>query len=132
MGQKVPADWAHILQGLGPGDSFRLMFVTTTTTSAESADILHYDRKAIDAAIRNGHQKTDAGVSFAPEYRALVSTATVDARENTATTGRGVPIYWMNGNKVADDYAFLGLVEKVGLIAGFGYNAGTDHCPRGC
>ena len=32
-------------------------------------------------------------------------TATVDARENTATTGRGVPIYWMNGAKVADNYA---------------------------
>ena len=33
------------------------------------------------------------------------STATVDARDNTMTTGTGVPIYWVNGNKVADNYA---------------------------
>ena len=38
------------------------------------------------------------------------STAAVDARDNTATTYtsgsgyKGVPIYWLNGNKAADDY----------------------------
>ena len=32
-------------------------------------------------------------------------SAAVDARDNTSTTGTGVPIYWLNGNKVADDYA---------------------------
>ena len=34
-----------------------------------------------------------------------MSTATVDARVNTATTGAGVPIYWVGGEKVADNYA---------------------------
>ena len=33
------------------------------------------------------------------------STAAVDARDNTKTTGTGVPIYWLNGAKVADNYA---------------------------
>ena len=32
-------------------------------------------------------------------------TPDTDARDNTSTTGTGVPIYWLNGNKVADDYA---------------------------
>ena len=32
-------------------------------------------------------------------------TAAVDARDNTSTTGTGVPIYWLDGTKVADDYA---------------------------
>ncbi len=29
----------------------------------------------------------------------------MDARDNTATTGTGVPIYWLNGDKIADNYA---------------------------
>ena len=39
--------------------------------------------------------------------RALASgTSATDARDNTATTGTGgVPIYWLGGDKVADDYA---------------------------
>ena len=36
------------------------------------------------------------------------TTANVDARDNTATTftssEKGVPIYWLGGNKVADEY----------------------------
>ena len=33
------------------------------------------------------------------------STAAIDARDNTGTTGTGVPIYWLNGRKVANNYA---------------------------
>ena len=32
------------------------------------------------------------------------STSSVAARDNTCTTGTGVPIHWLNGNKVADNY----------------------------
>ena len=42
---------------------------------------------------------------FASQYRVVGSTSSVDARTNTGTTGTGVPIYWLNGNKVADNYA---------------------------
>ena len=35
----------------------------------------------------------------------MASTAGVDARDNTNTTGTGVPIYWLGGDKVADDNA---------------------------
>ena len=37
-------------------------------------------------------------------FRVVGSTADVDARDNTATTGTGVRIYWLYGNKVADNY----------------------------
>ena len=42
---------------------------------------------------------------FSGQFRAVASTAATDARDNTATTGTGVPIYWLGGAKVADDYA---------------------------
>ena len=40
-----------------------------------------------------------------PSSTPSACTAAVDARDNTGTTGTGVPIYWLNGNKVADDNA---------------------------
>ena len=41
---------------------------------------------------------------YSAQFRVLGSTSAVDARDNTGTTGTGVPIYWLNGEKVADDY----------------------------
>ena len=38
------------------------------------------------------------------QYRVVASDATRSARENTATFGTGVPIYWLNGERIADDY----------------------------
>ena len=38
-------------------------------------------------------------------FKMLGSTPNMDARDNTGTTGVGVPIYWLNGAKVADNYA---------------------------
>ena len=50
-----------------------------------------------------GHSAiTDA---MGDQFKVVGSTASVDARDNTGTTGAGVPIYWLNGAKVADDYA---------------------------
>ena len=42
---------------------------------------------------------------YSSQFRVVGSTAAVDARDNTNTTGTGVPIYWLNGGKVADNYA---------------------------
>ena len=100
QGQEVTADWPLIPSGLGAGDSFRLLFVTSTTRNAESDIIGDYDthvQNAVasgDTAIRN----------YRAGFRALASTPSVDGRDNTATTGTGVPIYWLGGDKVADDY----------------------------
>ena len=42
---------------------------------------------------------------YSDQFKAVGCTNAVDARDNTGTTGTGVPIYWLNGNKVADNYA---------------------------
>ena len=45
---------------------------------------------------------------FSSKFRAVGSTAAVDARDNASTrhssADRGVPIYWLGGAKLADDY----------------------------
>ncbi len=100
--QTVPADWPLIPEGIGPGDSFRLLFVTSSGTSATSTRIADYNAFAQAAAGNN------AGLEpFSGEFRALISTSEVDARDNTETTGTGVPVHWLGGEKVADDYADL-------------------------
>ena len=105
----VPVDWALIpdTDSNGPdfttGQSFRLLFITSDTRNAASADIGTYNLAVQDTA----SNATGSGMpiaDFSHQFRALISTPEVDARDNTATTGNGVPIYWLNGDKVADDY----------------------------
>ena len=43
--------------------------------------------------------------NYASQFKVVGSTADTDARDNTETTGTGVPIYWVNGNKLADGYS---------------------------
>ena len=42
---------------------------------------------------------------YSAGFRVVASTAAVDARDNTASTGTGHPIHWLGGSKVADSYA---------------------------
>ena len=97
----VPSDWALAPAGLGVSESFRLLFTTSTGRDATSSDIADYNRFVREHAAA-GHA---AIRPYAGGFRVVGSTSTVDARDNTCTTGAGVPIYWLNGNKVADDYA---------------------------
>ena len=99
----VPSDWALLPAGLRAGDMFRLLFITNSGVHATSADIAHYNT-FVQNAVAAGHA---AVRGYSAGFRALASTAAVDARDNTATTGTGVPIYWLNGNKIADNYADL-------------------------
>ena len=98
----VPSDWEHIPEGIGPGDSFRLLFVTSASRDASSSNIGDYNAHVQSAAGSN-----DSLEFFKGQFRALISTSAVDAKENTGTTGTGVPIHWLGGDKVADDYADL-------------------------
>ena len=97
----VPKDWPLTPTGLLPDTRFRLLFVTSTTRDAQSADIADYNRHA-QAAATTGHV---AIRSWSSQFQALASTSTVDARDNTASDGAGVPIHWLNGKRVANDYA---------------------------
>ena len=101
-GQTVLADWEYVPDGIEPGDSFRLLFVTSATRGASSSDIADYNAHVVAAA--NGHASLKP---YKDGFTALISTSTVDAKDNTGTTGTGVPVHWLGGEKVADDYADL-------------------------
>ena len=100
----VPADWSLIPSGLSHGDEFRLLFVSSTGRNASSDSIATYNTFVQNRAAA-GH--TDIQ-DYSSTFTAVGSTAAVDARDNTHTTytssDKGVPIYWLNGNKVADHY----------------------------
>ena len=87
--------------GLSPGDQYRLVFVTSGARDASSANIEDY----------NDFVKSYGDQAVVSNWKAIVSTATVDARDNTSsnptTDGVGVPIYNLMGELVADDYSDL-------------------------
>ena len=100
----VAADWSLIPSGLGAGDSFRLIFISSTNRNGSSTDIANYNTFIAGRAAA-GHAAIQA---YADQFKVVGCTADTDARDNTATTytstDKGVPIYWLNGSKVADDY----------------------------
>ena len=98
----VPTTWSLVPSGLGAGDSFRLLFISTSDRDASSSDIAVYNTFVQNLVDTNGHDDIKA---HSATFRMLGSTEEVDARDNTGTTGTGVPIYWLGGAKVADDYA---------------------------
>lgn len=98
--QEVPVDWDYIPAGLEPGDSFRLLFVTSNTRDGKSKNIADYNSFVQSAAAKN-----DLFKDFSGQFRALASVAGTHAIDNSGTRGTGVPIYWANGAKIANDYA---------------------------
>ena len=91
-------------EGLEVGDRFRLLFLTSTKRDAISPDIETYNA-FVQAAAGMGRRDIRA---YRTGFLAVASTAAVDARDNTATTytnsDPGVPIYWLRGGKIAEDY----------------------------
>ena len=107
-----PCDGAQTWNGivpdcLSPGDTYRIMFVTSGTLQSNTRTIATY----------NTHVQNDAdGATGTPfsgiNFRALVSTSSSDtgnARTNTMTTdaGTNIRIFYYQGRKVADDYTDL-------------------------
>ena len=99
--RRSPRHWGLIPDGLGPGDSFRLLFLTSTKRDASSTDINEYNAFA-QARAAAGHADIQA---YSDGFAAVGSTAAVDARVNTGTTfdtmsaDKGLPIYWLGGNQ---------------------------------
>ena len=94
------AEGSVVLQptDLNPGDEYRLVFVTSGLTQGLSDDINDY----------NNFVDGYGDLAMTSDWTAIASTLTVNARDNTGTTGSGgVPIYNFNGIRVADDYADL-------------------------
>ena len=100
---EVSPNWALKPSGLQSGDKFRVLFVTSTSRAAGSSDIADYNTFVQNRAAA-GHSAIRL---YSAQFKVVGSTNTVDARDNTGTgtdARPGVPIYWLNGAKVADDY----------------------------
>ena len=102
--QYVYSDWNATPSGISGGDQFRLMFLSSTKRNASSSDIADYNTFVQDRAAA-GHRDIQA---YSDGFTVVGCTQAVDARDNTGTThtstDRGAPIYWLKGNKVADQY----------------------------
>ena len=144
--ETVLANHPLIPDDLGPGDSFRLLHVTSGTTAATGTLIPRYhDTAAADVfpLVASGGLLGRWFEGVRLRQRALVSTAGADARLYTDTTWTstdlGVPIYWINGARVADDYQdfYDGIwADEANPMNGFGEPrslagtapwTGTDH-----
>jgi len=92
--------------GLSPGDSYRLAFVTAGTRDATSTNIADYNTFVTNAA-----NAVPDLASLGTTWTAIVSTKTVDARDNTLTnvanSGLGVPVFLLNDTKLVNSNADL-------------------------
>ena len=101
---EVPSNWSLKPTAVTAGTQFRLLFLSSTMRNASSTDIADYNTfvQGLAAAGHTDIQDYSAG------FRAVGCTADTDARDNTSTTytstDKGVPIYWLNGAKAADEY----------------------------
>ena len=100
----VPSDWSLKPTGLAVGAKFRLLFLSSTKRDGSSSDIADY-HAFIQTRAAAGHADIR---TYSTGFRALGCTSDVDARDTTYTTytstDKGVPIYWLNGAKAADQY----------------------------
>ncbi|QTN33652.1 hypothetical protein HZ994_15485 [Akkermansiaceae bacterium] len=78
------------------GDTYRIIFITSTQRPADSTDIADYNSFVQGVANAAGYG--------AVNWTAIGSTLTVDAIDNTNTTGTGVGIFNIKNVKIADSY----------------------------
>ena len=99
LGQASAGPIITVPTSLSPGDSYRLAFLTTQSHDALSANINVYNT-FVDGL---------GDLVIASDWRAIASTATVDARDNTGTNpiAVGVPIFLLNDTLLANNNADL-------------------------
>lgn len=90
--------------GLNPGDHFRFVFVTNGQFYGTNGAI---DATSTDIATYNTFVNTEAGGATygnaVVSWKAVGSTPTVNARDNVGGYGTSVPVYIVDGTRVADD-----------------------------
>ncbi|MCY4428877.1 MAG: hypothetical protein OXC11_00580, partial [Rhodospirillales bacterium] len=101
----VSQDWDLIPLGpdgnrlLKPGQSFRLLFITEDKRDASSTKISDYNTFVQEQAGENSELELHKD-----KFRAVISTAAVHARDNTAAETAGdcecPPVYWVKGGSV--------------------------------
>jgi hypothetical protein len=98
--------------GLNPGDKYRLVFVTSGNRFATSTNIADYNTFVTNAVAGSALQSSLTASGLNPTWTAIGSTASVNAKTNTLTdpvanASTSVPIYLIDGNKVATGYGDL-------------------------
>ena len=89
--------------GLERGDQYRLLFLSSAKTTAESSDVSDYDefvQSLADASPEVG--------SWGYQWQAVVSSSDTDARDRINVNHEvevGVPIYRIDGLMIAEDYS---------------------------
>jgi hypothetical protein len=83
--------------GLAPGAQFRFLFLTSGTLAATSTDIADYN------TFVNGQASGATYEGSIVSWKAVGSTATVNARDNVGGFGGNVPVYLTNGTLLAGD-----------------------------
>ena len=100
---EVPFEWALKPAEVTGGGTFRLIFATSAKRDATATDIDTYNT-FVQGQAAAGH---DAIQAYSSSFQVVGCTEDEDALGNTSTnytaSDTGVPIYWLNGNKVADD-----------------------------
>ena len=101
----MPSNSGLVPTGLVLGDTFRLLFLSSTTRDASANGIGAYNTFVQERAAA-GHTAIQP---YSAGFRVVGCTSNHDAPVNTrtryTTSDTGVPIYWLNGAKAADDYA---------------------------
>ena len=97
--------------GLNPGDQFRIVFLSSTTTQATSSDLSTYDN--IVSSNANGY--TYGGNS--PIWKAIVSNSTTNARDHIGLLSTSlIPLYTVDGTKVSTGNLWSGsLLNQINL-----------------
>ncbi|GCA78772.1 PEP-CTERM sorting domain-containing protein [Microcystis aeruginosa] len=95
--------------GLAPGAQYRLVFVTADTRDATSTDINDYNTFVTNQVTGSALANALSGAGLTTTWKAIASTESVAARDNTGTnpSSAGVPIYLIDGNRVANNNADL-------------------------
>ncbi|WP_423922378.1 choice-of-anchor R domain-containing protein [Candidatus Poriferisodalis sp.] len=100
-GYQVTPDWLHTPHDARVGDQFRVVFVTHHATGAMSGDIEEYNELVqFEASGRSKRDETRGPFtdrvmrSVAPEFKAVVCTAAIDARTNTGNTAYFYPSHF--------------------------------------
>ena len=113
--------------GLNPGDQFRIVFLSTTTTPATNSNLSTYD--SIVSSDATGY--TYGGNS--PIWKAIVSSAGIDAKDHIGLQSTSVvPLYTVSGTKVSGGNLWSGAllnqitVQIDGSLSSTGVWTGTS------
>jgi PEP-CTERM motif-containing protein len=109
VASRADAALVTVPPSLTTGDTYRLVFVTSTTRDATSTSIADYNTHVSDAA-----NAVPELAALGATWKALASTAGTNAIANVGVSLPSVGIFRFDGTKVAD-----GLDSGVGLYGGF-------------